>query len=67
MMQANAAVAIRLKQHQMRWRENSAFHQLRKRKKKGHLPADATLAEYEQIICSVKLDQAATVLFADWQ
>ena len=60
-MRAEVADAIRLIQHQIRWKQGSAVHHLRKRKRRGHLTAGATLAEYEHIIRSVTLDQAATV------
>ena len=61
MIRAKVADAIRLVQRQIFWKPGSAIRHLRKRKKRGHLTIDAELAEYEQIIRSVILNQSATV------
>jgi hypothetical protein len=61
MIRAQVAEAVRLVQRQIRWKPGSAIHHLGKRKRRGHLALDATLAEYEQIIHSVVMDQAAIV------
>jgi len=61
MIRTQVAAAVRLVQRQIRWRPGSAERHLWKRKRRGHLPLDATLAEYEQIIRSAVMNQAAIV------
>ena len=61
MIRPQVAEALRLVQRQIRWRPGSAERHLWKRKRRGHLPLDATLAEYEQIIRSAVMNQAAIV------
>ena len=61
MIRTRAAEAVRLVQRQIRWKPGSALRHLRKRKRRGHLSPDATLAEYEQVIQAVATDRAAVV------
>ncbi|MDE0077693.1 MAG: hypothetical protein OXO50_09245 [Caldilineaceae bacterium] len=61
MIRTQVAAAVRLVQRQIRWKPGSAERHLWKRKRRGHLPLDATLAEYEQIIRSAVMNQAAIV------
>ena len=61
MIPAQVAEAVRLVQRQIRWKPGSARRHLQKRKRRGHLASDATLAEYEQIIFSAVRNQAAVV------
>jgi len=61
MIRTQVAEAVRLVQRQIRWKPGSAERHLWKRKRRGHLPLDATLAEYEQIIRSAVMNQAAIV------
>ena len=61
MIRAQVAEAVRLVQRQTCWKPGSARRHLRKRKGRGHLALDATLAEYEQIIHSAVRNQAAIV------
>lgn len=61
MIRVQVAEAIRLVQRQIRWKPGSALHHLGKRKRRGHLTIDATLADYEQVIRSTVLNQAAIV------
>lgn len=53
--------AIRLAQSQRLWKPKSAERHLRTRKVRGHLPSDATLDQYEQIITRVLQDNTARV------
>lgn len=46
---------------EIRWKPGSAARHLLKRKLRGHLRSDATLADYEQIIQSVLTTSDATV------
>lgn len=46
---------------EIRWKPGSAARHLLKRKLRGHLPADATLAHYDEIIHSVLSRPDATV------
>lgn len=55
------AAAIRLVQDRVRWKPGSAVAHLLKRRLRGHLPADATLADYERIISTIVTDDGATV------
>lgn len=55
------AAAIRLIQEKVRWEPGMAEAHLIKRRLRGHLPADATLADYEHIISTVVTDDDATV------
>lgn len=61
MIRAGVAEAVRLVQRQIRWKPGSAIRHLRKRIRRGHLTADATLVEYEQIILSVISNPVASV------
>ena len=61
MTRTQAAEAVRLVQRQICWKPGSAERHLWKRKRRGHLPLDATLADYERIIRSAVRSQAAIV------
>ena len=61
MIRTQVAEAVRLVQRQIRWKPGSAGRHLQKRRRRGHLTLDATLAEYEQIIFSAVRNQAAIV------
>ena len=61
MIRAQVAEAVRLVQRQIFWKPGSARRHLWKRKRRGHLALEATLAEYEQIIHSAVTDQDAIV------
>ncbi len=61
MIRTQAAEAVRLVQRRIRWKPGSAGRHLQKRRRRGHLALDATLAEYEQTIHSAVTDQAAVV------
>ncbi len=50
---------------EIHWKPGSAARHLLKRKLRGHLPANATLADYERIIRSVLTTSDATV-FLYW-
>lgn len=52
---------IREVQAEIRWRQGSAVRHLLKRKLRGHLPANATLADYEETIQRVLATSNATV------
>lgn len=47
---------VRLK---ISWKPGSDIQHLKKRKQRGHLPENATLAEYEKIICTLLNDKNA--------
>lgn len=53
--------AIKAVRAQIRWKPNSAMHHLQKRKSRGHLPANATLKDYENIILKVLQNKSAEV------
>lgn len=53
--------AIKTVRSQIRWRPGSALRHLQKRKLRGHLPATATLADYDAVIRSVLYDISAQV------
>lgn len=55
------AQAMRSVCEKIRWKPNSAARHLAKRKRQKHLPPDATLADYEQIITSVLRDNSGQV------
>ena len=57
--------AIEMVQAEIRWRPGSETAHLLKRKVRNHLPLDATLADYEQIIASVVNDRDAE-LYVHW-
>ena len=61
MARTQAAEAVRLVQRQICWKPGSAERHLWKRKRRGHLSLDATLADYERIIRSAVRSQAAIV------
>ncbi len=46
---------------QVRWRPGRAARHLLKRKLRGHLPSEATLADYEHLIQAVLTDTQARV------
>lgn len=60
-IQSQVVDAILLVQRQICWKPGSANRHLQKRKERGHLTPDTTLAEYEQIIHSVVWNQTAIV------
>lgn len=53
--------AINSVRQELRWKPDSASRHLQKRKRRGHLPKSATLAEYEGVILAVLQDEAAQV------
>lgn len=53
--------AIQLVEKGIRWKPNSASRHLLKRKRRGHLPEDATLADYEYLIRHIVQDTCAKV------
>ena len=53
--------AIRTISTQPQWKPGSAARHLLKRKLRGHLPTEATVEDYEQIIQAVVDDRDATV------
>jgi hypothetical protein len=53
--------AIQRMRQQAHWPAGSADRHLEKRKLRGHLPATATIADYEQIIQAVLQDASAQV------
>jgi hypothetical protein len=53
--------AINAVRREIHWKPDSAERHLQKRKRRGHLPKSATLADYEQIIWTVLQDVAAQV------
>jgi hypothetical protein len=55
------ATAIRSVQGQVLWKPGSDIRHLQKRKRRGHLHNDATVADYEQLIRSVASNQYANV------
>ena len=57
--------AIKSVQSGIRWRHDSAAKHLEKRKARRQLPANATLAAYEQIITTIVNDPQARV-FVYW-
>ena len=58
---AQLTQAIRLAQAQRLWKPGRAEWHLHKRKSRNHLPPEATLADYEQIIQSILDDNTAKV------
>lgn len=52
---------IRRLQHQIEWKPESAARHLLKRKLRGHLPADATLANYERLIQGILQSTDASI------
>ena len=56
--------AIRTVQSTIRWKSGSAEQHVRQRIRRGHLPATATLVEYEEIIAHViHSDRAQVYIF----
>lgn len=53
--------AVKALRAQIRWKPNSAMYHLQKRKARGHLPPNATLEDYENIISKVLHDKSAKV------
>ena len=64
-LRVQIASAIRSVQSQVRWRPGSAARHLLKRRLRGHLPADATLDDYEHIILTV-LEDAHAQVYTYW-
>ena len=60
-LRTQIASAIRSVQSRVRWRAGSAARHLLKRKLRGHLPAGATLSDYERVILTVLEDAHARV------
>lgn len=60
-LHARAAAATKLVQEQIRWRPNSAEWHLGKRKRRGHLTASTSLADYERIIQTVVTTPIASI------
>jgi hypothetical protein len=65
-MQRDQAIAqlpavIRRVQSDKRWKPDSAARHLMKRKLRGHLPADATLIDYQRMIDTVLTTDTAHV------
>jgi len=58
---AQLPAAIRRVQSEIRWKPDSAVRHLLKRKLRGHLPADATLDDYDRIIYTVLTTDTAHV------
>jgi len=52
---------IHIVQNRLTWKPDSAERHLRKRINRGHLPATATLADYEHVIHSIVHQQSAQV------
>ena len=59
------AKAIRSIQHSVTWKPGSDIRHLDKRKRRGHLPVDATVADYEQLIRAIASDNNALVYLYD--
>ena len=60
-IQHQIAEAVQLLQTQIRWKPNSAERHLKKRKRQGHLPQEATLEDYENIILAVLHDNSSQI------
>ncbi|HIC88618.1 MAG TPA: hypothetical protein EYP04_04350 [Anaerolineae bacterium] len=60
-LRRQTAAAICLVQERVRWKPNSAVAHLLKPRLRGHLPADATLADYGRIISTIVTDDGAIV------
>lgn len=60
-LHAQIVTTIQSVKSQVRWRPGSAARHLLKRKLRGHLPAEATLDDYERIIQAVLGDNQANV------
>jgi hypothetical protein len=58
---AQIIAAIRSVKTRVRWSPGSAARHLLKRKLRGHLPAEATITDYERIIRSVLEDPQARI------
>jgi hypothetical protein len=58
---AQLPAAIRRVRSKIRWKPDSAVRHLLKRKLRGHLPADATLDDYDRIIYTVLTTDTAHV------
>lgn len=52
---------IRAVRARVRWKPDSASRHLQKRKRRGHLPPNATIDDYESIIRTALQDKAAQV------
>lgn len=59
------AAAIHSVRSQVRWKPGSAARHLQKRKMRGHLPAGATLDDYEHVIQAI-LEDARAEVYAYW-
>lgn len=58
--------ALRQLRVQVRWRPGKALQHLAKRSALGHLPPEATMAEYEALIQAIVQTPAAEVLVYQW-
>ena len=63
--QARIPDAIKRVQLDIRWPPGSAARHLQKRQRRGHLPAEATLEDYDRVIQSV-LDDADAQVYVYW-
>jgi hypothetical protein len=52
-LRQQVATAIRLVHQSVRWKPGSAMAHLLKRQLRGHLPPNATLADYERLILTI--------------
>jgi hypothetical protein len=59
--------AIKTLQGQMRWKPGKGIEHLRTRQDYGHVPASATMADYEAIIASILHDSSADVYVYLWR
>ena len=64
-LMACIASAIRDVRLEIRWRPGSAARHLQKRKRRGHLPAEATLDDYHHVIQRV-LDDVHARVYVYW-
>lgn len=60
-MKSQIARAIQLVRTEICWKPNSAERHLEKRKRRKHLPEEATLDDYENIIRQVLHDESAQI------
>lgn len=61
------ATAIKALQERIRWKPGKDIQHLRTRQEYGHLPASATLADYEALIAGILDDVEADVYVYVWQ
>lgn len=65
--QRRVITAIRTVQTQIRWKPGKGIQHLRTRQDYGHLPATATMDDYEAIIANILYDATAEVYVYVWQ